>query len=45
VRQVDKDLNAFGDDLVRRLAIDVHDEADTARIMFILRVVQPLRRW
>ena len=44
VRQVDEDLDALDDDVVRFLALDVGDETDTAGIVFIARVVETLRR-
>ena len=37
MREVDEDLNALGDDFVRRLAIDIDDETDTAGIALIMR--------
>ncbi len=36
VRQVDQDLNALQDNVVRLLALDVHHEADTTGIVFVL---------
>ena len=44
MRQVDQDLNALDDDVVRFLALDVGDEADSAGIVFVARVVKTLRR-
>ena len=44
VRQVDENLDALDDDVVRFLALDVGDEADTAGIVFVARVVETLRR-
>ena len=43
VGQVDEDLNALDDDVVRFLAFDVGNEADTAGVVFLARIVQPLR--
>jgi hypothetical protein len=45
VRQIFENLKTFADDLMRLQALDVHDEADAARIFLVLRVVQPLLRW
>ena len=42
VRQIDQDRERIADDLVGLLALDVHDKADAAGIVFKLRVVQPL---
>ena len=42
MRQVDEDLNAFGDDVVRRLAVDVDDKADSAGVVLVARIVQSL---
>ena len=43
VRQVDQNLDALDDDVVRLLALDVGDEADAAGIVLLARVVQALR--
>ena len=43
VGQVDQNLNALDDDVVRFLALDVGDEADAAGIVFVARVVEALR--
>jgi hypothetical protein len=42
VLQIDQDLQRLGDDVVRALALLVHDEADTAGIALGARVVQTL---
>ena len=42
MRQVDEDLNALGDDVVRRFAVDVGDKADTAGVVLVTRIVQAL---
>ena len=44
MRQVDEDLNALDDDVVRFLTFDVGHEADTAGIVLKARVVKSLRR-
>ncbi len=43
VGQVDQDLNALDDNVVRLLALDVGDEADAARIMLVAGIVKTLR--
>ncbi len=43
VEQVDEQLQRLADDGVRPLALDVNDEADSAGVVLVLRVVQPLR--
>ena len=43
VRQVDQNLNAFQNDVVRLLALEVRNEADSAGIVLLARVVQALR--
>ena len=43
MRQVDQDLNALQDDVVRLLALDVGDKADAAGVVLVARVVQSLR--
>ncbi len=42
VRQVDQNLNALDDDVVRFLAFDIGNEADTAGVAFLSRVVKTL---
>ena len=42
VGEVDEDLDAFEDDVVRPVSLDGGDETDTACIVFIPRVVQAL---
>ena len=44
VRQIDEDLDALGNDIVRFVAVDVHHEANPAGIAFVGRIVQALRR-
>ena len=43
VRQVDQDLDALDDDVVRFVTLDVGDEADAAGVVFSARVVETLR--
>jgi len=43
VRQVDQNRNAFEDDVVRPLALEVRNEANSAGIVLLARVVQALR--
>ena len=43
VQQVDEDAQPLLDDRVRASALDVGDEPDTAGIVLVRRVVQPLR--
>ena len=43
VGEVDEDLDALADDLVRAFATDVGDEADAAGIVFVDGTVEPLR--
>ena len=44
--QVDEDLQRFLDDIVGAPSFDVHNEADTARVVFGVGVVQTLSgRW
>ncbi|MET3246990.1 hypothetical protein ABIE53_003735 [Burkholderia sp. OAS925] len=43
VVEILQNLQALLDDLVTFLALDMSDEADAAGVMFVLRVVQPLR--
>ena len=45
MRQIDEDLDALEDDIVRLVAFDIGDEADAAVIVFILRMIQTLGRW
>jgi hypothetical protein len=40
--QVHQDLNALGDDVMRRLILDIDHEADTAGVVLVLRVVETL---
>ena len=42
VIEVLQDLQALGDDVMRFSALDVHDEANAARIVLIARIVQAL---
>ena len=42
VRQVDQNLDALEDDIVRLLPLDVRDEADAASVMLVLRAVKSL---
>ncbi len=44
VSQVDQNLNALDDNVVRLLALDVGDKADAAGIVLVARVVKTLRR-
>jgi hypothetical protein len=39
VRQVDQDLNSLRDDLVRFLAVEIHDETHAAGIVLVAGVV------
>ena len=43
VRQVDQNLNALDDDVVRFLTLDVGNEADSAGIVLMARIVKTLR--
>ncbi len=43
MREVDQNLDALQHDVVRFLALDVRDESDAARVVFVPRRVQPLR--
>jgi hypothetical protein len=40
--QVEQDIEALADDVVRRLSLDVRNEADTTGVVFIARVVEAL---
>jgi hypothetical protein len=40
--EIDKDAQALTDEIVRFATLDVGDEADTARIMFVARIVKAL---
>jgi hypothetical protein len=40
-----KDLEAVLDDLVVRMRPQIGDEADPARVVLALRIVESLRRW
>ena len=42
--EVDQDLQARADDVVRLAALDVGDEADAARVVLVARVVQSWSR-
>ena len=42
VRQIDQNLNALENDVVRFLALDVGYEADAARVVLVGRIVKPL---
>ena len=43
--QVDENLNALQNDIVRLLAFDAGDKAHAALIVLVLRVVETLSRW
>jgi hypothetical protein len=43
VTQVDEDLQTLANDVVRRFAVYLGDEADSARVVFICRVIETLR--
>jgi hypothetical protein len=43
VRQVDQNLDAFEDDIVRLLALEIGNEANSAGIVLVARVVKALR--
>jgi hypothetical protein len=45
VRQVDQNLNALDDNVVRFLAFDIGDEADTAGVAFLGWVIETLWLW
>jgi hypothetical protein len=45
VRQVDEDLNAFGDDVVGFVTFNAGHEADAACVVLVPWVVKALRRW
>ncbi|HWA59993.1 MAG TPA: hypothetical protein VG939_01390 [Caulobacteraceae bacterium] len=42
--EVDQNLEAAGDDLVRFFPFDIGDETYTARVMFMTRVIKALPR-
>src|SRR5262249_769033 len=42
VLQVDEDLHGLADEVARFAPLEVHDEADAAGVVFVLRVVQAL---
>jgi len=44
VRQVDQNLDAFADDVVRPLALEMRNEANSAGIVLVARVIKALRR-
>jgi hypothetical protein len=44
VRQVEQNLDAFEDDVVRPLALEIRNEANSAGIVLVARVVKALRR-
>jgi hypothetical protein len=44
VRQVDENLDAFEDDVVRPLALEIRNEANSAGIVLVARVVKALRQ-
>ena len=44
VRQIDQNLNALEDDVVRFLAFDIGHKADAAGIVLVSRIVKSLRR-
>ena len=41
--QINQQLQALLDDVVAFLSLDIRDEADTARVVLVARVVKPLR--
>ena len=41
--QVDEDLNALDDNVVRFLTLDIRDEADSAGVVLMARIVKSLR--
>ena len=43
--QVDQNLDALENDVVRLPALDAGDKADAASVVLVLRAVQPLSRW
>ena len=43
MREILEELQRFRDDVARANAMDVGDEADSARVVLVGRVVQPLR--
>jgi hypothetical protein len=45
VRQIDQHLQRLADNLMRLAAFDVDDKANTAGVMFVLRIVQTRGRW
>ena len=45
VREIFEYLEALADDVVRFVALDVDDKPNPARILLVLRVVEPLLRW
>jgi hypothetical protein len=42
--EIDEELKPLSNDVMRPMALDVGDKADTAGIMLVLRVVKPLPR-
>ena len=44
MRQIDQNLNALQDDVVRLPALDIGDKADAASVMLVLRAVKSLSR-
>jgi hypothetical protein len=44
VRQVDQNLHAFENDVVRFPAFDIRDKADATPIVLVPRIVKTLRR-
>ena len=43
MREIDQDLDALQDDVVRFPSLNIGDKADTAAIVLMLRTIQPLR--
>ena len=40
--EIDEQIEGLANDLMRALALDVRDETDPARVVFVARTVQPL---
>jgi hypothetical protein len=40
VEQIPKNLQAFGDDLMRSAALDVDDKTDAARVVLVTRIIK-----
>ena len=43
--QIDEDFDAFTDDFVGFLTVEIDHEAHPARVVFVERVVEPLPTW